>query len=74
MPIREAGRVRALAKRPKTPHPVRAERERLKIKPSRLAHMAKITPSTLWRIEERLVKPHPKTLKKIESALKKARG
>ena len=72
MPIREAGRVRARAKRPKVPHPVRAERERLKIKPSQFARLAEITPSTLWRIEEGLVKPHPKTLKKIEAALKRA--
>lgn len=71
MVIHEVGRAHGRVKRSKSDSPVRVKRKRVGISLAQLSRLTKISYTTLWRIENRLVVPRKKTIDRINSAIER---
>ena len=76
MPIREAGRVHARARKntkPPSVHPIEAARTKAKLSRSDLAKISGVNEATIWRIEKGESTPHQSTLGMLQSAIAASR-
>lgn len=69
MPMREAGRVHARARKGPPPHPLTVARRRAGVSLAELARRTGLNYVTLWRIEKGRTSPSTPSIHKIERAL-----